>query len=183
MATNSKQAARNAGMQRIRTAYSWHGRAPSFECVSQPAAHSTRRSSTMIEAIRWCRASTLDPELRESWTASDEVSAGGARGQADPAERALAQGLKKVVFDRGGYPYHGRVKALAESSTRGRTGILGSGRGHFIRHRDVRTTQSADARRRIRTAQGAATSKNKTREKSASSSTNGSSISPGRPRF
>nr|MBC8249185.1 50S ribosomal protein L18 [Anaerolineales bacterium] len=31
-------------------------------------------------------------------------------------ERALARGVKQVVFDRGGYKYHGRVKALAESS-------------------------------------------------------------------
>jgi large subunit ribosomal protein L18 len=32
------------------------------------------------------------------------------------AERAKAKGLKKVVFDRGGYPFHGRIKALAEAA-------------------------------------------------------------------
>lgn len=40
------------------------------------------------------------------------------------AEKALAAGIKAVVFDRGGYVYHGRVAALAEGCKRRRLGIL-----------------------------------------------------------
>lgn len=63
-------------------------------------------------------ASTLDPELRsqlEGLTKSQQASKVGLL----VAKRALAIGLKKVVFDRGGYPYHGRVKALADGAREG----------------------------------------------------------------
>lgn len=60
-------------------------------------------------------ASTLDAEVRahaKEWNKRDEAKAVGKL----IAQRALAQGLKQVVFDRGGNLYHGRVKALAEGS-------------------------------------------------------------------
>lgn len=60
-------------------------------------------------------ASTLDQELRDQLSGKNKTEQAKLVG-ALVAERALAQGIKQVVFDRGGYPYHGRVRALAEAS-------------------------------------------------------------------
>ena len=49
---------------------------------------------------------------------SPKTTASATVGKA-VAERALAQGITQVVFDRGGYKYHGRVKALAEAAREG----------------------------------------------------------------
>jgi large subunit ribosomal protein L18 len=62
-------------------------------------------------------ASTLDTELREKFketgTATQEAAALVGRSV---AERALQMGISRVVFDRGGKLYHGRVQALAEAA-------------------------------------------------------------------
>lgn len=60
-------------------------------------------------------ASTRDPEIREILKGKKKTEAGVAVGEAI-AKRALAKGINRVVFDRGGYLYHGRVKALADSA-------------------------------------------------------------------
>lgn len=58
-------------------------------------------------------ASTLDGSLRSGSTGN--VDAAAAVGKL-VAERARAAGVEKVAFDRGGYKYHGRVKALADAA-------------------------------------------------------------------
>jgi large subunit ribosomal protein L18 len=63
-------------------------------------------------------ASTVDAEVKKRIDGSDKVAQARVVGQV-LAERALAKGVTKVVFDRGGYRYHGRVKALAEGSRQG----------------------------------------------------------------
>jgi large subunit ribosomal protein L18 len=63
-------------------------------------------------------ASTVDPELRGELDGLNKSQQAARVGQL-VAQRALAQGLKQVVFDRGGYPYHGRVKALADGAREG----------------------------------------------------------------
>ena len=60
-------------------------------------------------------ASTVDKTLRESLKTGADKSAAAAVGKL-VAERAVAAGIKEVVFDRGAYMYHGRVKALAEGA-------------------------------------------------------------------
>lgn len=63
-------------------------------------------------------ASTIEKDLRSSLKTGADVSAAAAVGKL-VAERALAAGVKQVVFDRGGYQYHGRVKALADAAREG----------------------------------------------------------------
>ncbi|GAB4268472.1 50S ribosomal protein L18 [Thermincola ferriacetica] len=60
-------------------------------------------------------ASTLEPELGKSLSSKSNVEAAQAVGKAI-AEKALAKGVKRVVFDRGGHIYHGRIKALADAA-------------------------------------------------------------------
>jgi len=60
-------------------------------------------------------ASTLDKEVRKTLKSGGSVAAAKVVGKI-LADRAKAAGLTRVVFDRGGYAYHGRVKALAEAA-------------------------------------------------------------------
>ena len=63
-------------------------------------------------------ASTVDPELRGQLDGMNKSQQAARVGQL-VAQRAVARGLKQVVFDRGGYPYHGRIKALADGAREG----------------------------------------------------------------
>ena len=60
-------------------------------------------------------ASSLDKDVRAALKGGGNVAASKVVGKAI-AERARAKGVEKVVFDRGGYQYHGRVQALAEAA-------------------------------------------------------------------
>jgi len=63
-------------------------------------------------------ASTLDKDLRSGLKTGADRAAAETVGKA-VAERAVAAGVKDVVFDRGGYLFHGRVKALADGAREG----------------------------------------------------------------
>jgi len=63
-------------------------------------------------------ASSIEKDLRGSLKSGADVDAAAAVGKL-VAERAKKAGVDKVVFDRGGYIYHGRVKALADAAREG----------------------------------------------------------------
>ena len=60
-------------------------------------------------------ASSLSPELDGKIKNGGNIAAAEAVGKL-VAEKALAKGVKQIVFDRGGHVYHGRIKALAEAA-------------------------------------------------------------------
>ena len=60
-------------------------------------------------------ASTLDDQVVAECEGASKTDAATVVGRV-VAERAMASGIKSVVFDRGGYKYHGRVKALADAA-------------------------------------------------------------------
>jgi large subunit ribosomal protein L18 len=60
-------------------------------------------------------ASTVDQAIRDRVAEMTKTEQARVVGEV-VAERALSKGIKSVVFDRGGYKYHGRVKALAEAA-------------------------------------------------------------------
>jgi large subunit ribosomal protein L18 len=60
-------------------------------------------------------ASTLDPEIKSAADSKAKSAQAQLVGSL-VAKRALDNGIKEVVFDRGGYQYHGRVKSLAEAA-------------------------------------------------------------------
>ena len=63
-------------------------------------------------------ASSMEKDLRTSLKTGADVAAAQSVGK-KLAERATAKGISEVVFDRGAYRYHGRVKALADAAREG----------------------------------------------------------------
>ena len=68
-----------------------------------------------VKQITLCSSSTLDPQVKKDLKGSGAIEAAEKVGK-DIAAKAKKNGFEKVVFDRGGYLYHGRVKSLAEGA-------------------------------------------------------------------
>ncbi len=71
-----------------------------------------------VQGVTLASVSTLDKDVRPSIKSGANVEAASTIGKMI-AERAIKAGVKEVVFDRGAYMYHGRVKALAEAAREG----------------------------------------------------------------
>ena len=71
-----------------------------------------------IKGVTLAAASTIEPELKEKLKSGANAEAAGEVGKL-VAARAKKAGVEKVVFDRGRFLYHGRVKALAEGAREG----------------------------------------------------------------
>ncbi len=68
-----------------------------------------------VKQVTIAQASTLDKEVKSQLEKTNDVNAATVVGKV-VATRALAKGIDTVVFDRGGYKYHGKVKAVAEAA-------------------------------------------------------------------
>ena len=84
-------------------------------CVYRSNAHIYAQIIDDESQTTLCSASTLDKDVKGSVSVGSSIEAVKAVGKLI-AERAAAKDIKVVVFDRGGYLYHGRVQALAEAA-------------------------------------------------------------------
>jgi len=71
-----------------------------------------------VNGLTLVSASSIEKDVRTSLKTGADVAAAKAVGKL-VAERAVAKGVKDIVFDRGGYLFHGRVKALADAAREG----------------------------------------------------------------
>lgn len=102
--------------QRVRTTLRLRAKDRPRLSIHRSSKHIYAQVIDDAEGKTLAAASTLDKDLRS--TSGATVSAAEAVGKLI-AERAKKAGVDKVVFDRGGFLYHGRVKALADAAREG----------------------------------------------------------------
>jgi|SRR5579885_1513637 large subunit ribosomal protein L18 len=97
--------------RRIRRKLSGTAQRPRL-AVFRSLAHIYAQVIDDSKGVTLVSASSLDKSVKSN---GGNVAAAKAIGKL-VAERAKEKGIQKVVFDRGGYPYHGRIKALADAA-------------------------------------------------------------------
>ena len=84
-------------------------------CVFRSSRHIYVQLIDDVQKNTMVAASTMSPELRDRVKGVNKTEAAKLVGKV-VAQRALAKGISKVIFDRNGFLYHGRIKALSESA-------------------------------------------------------------------
>jgi len=105
---------RTARHERVRKKVKGTGEQPRL-AVFKSSSHIYAQLIDDIQSTTIVSASTLDPAFREKMSSTGNIAAAKLVGQLI-AERAKEKGVEAVIFDRGGFIYHGRVKALAEAA-------------------------------------------------------------------
>ena len=114
MDADKKRLARQRRHTRLRTRVAGTAARPRL-CVFRSLNHIYAQVIDDAQGHTLAAASTLDPELKADLNGKKKTDKAGLVGSLI-AKRALDKGIKEVVFDRGGYQYHGRVKAVAEAA-------------------------------------------------------------------
>ncbi len=112
--TVSKNAARQRVHARIRTRVRGQVQVPRLN-IFRSLNHIYAQVIDDMRGHTVVAASTRDKEIRKTCKSGGNVAAAKVVGKV-LAQRALAAGVSAVVFDRGGYAYHGRVKAVADAA-------------------------------------------------------------------
>ena len=100
---------------RVRRAVKAGGRGRPRLSVFRSSKHIYAQVIDDLKGETLASASSLEKAMRESGNTGANIDAAKAVGKL-LAERAVKNGVTEVVFDRGGYLYHGRVKALADAA-------------------------------------------------------------------
>jgi large subunit ribosomal protein L18 len=110
----TRSAARKRRHQRVRRQISGTSRVPRLS-VFRSLKHIYAQIIDDAVGQTLVSASTLDADVRDQVAGLSKTEQAQVVGK-KLAEKALSNGVTQVVFDRGGYLYHGRVKALADAS-------------------------------------------------------------------
>jgi large subunit ribosomal protein L18 len=114
----SKRLARIKRHKRVRKNISGSSEKPRL-CIFRSLKHIYAQVIDDREGITLVSLSTLNPEIKGKEKYQGNIKAAETLGRL-LAKKLEEKGIKKVVFDRGGYLYHGRVKAVAESTRKGK---------------------------------------------------------------
>ena len=117
MAKINTREARYRRHYRVRQKISGNGAKPRL-CVFRSLNHIYAQIIDDSQSNTLVSASTLDAEMKSNGNEKSKTETAGLVGKL-LAKRAVDKGISEVAFDRGGYKYHGRIKALADAAREG----------------------------------------------------------------